>query len=914
MRTFKKLHSLVAIAAGVAALTAGTISFTANGATIQQRLVDPTGLIITGDNPVPVQQIIGDCGATCALIAEAGSVQPVNAVPLLNVWGFRTSTGTVSLPGPTIVVNEGDTVNLTITNSLPVGAGALSLDLPSVLAVDVAASPTIGIGSTDTVTFTANQVGTSIYRASASTPRGNLQVAMGLSGVLIVRPTTCPVVPLGGCAYDDLIGDFDDEALLATNDLDPNLATAPDPLLFDMTEFDPTYHLINGKAFPDTEVIDTQPGHRVLIRYANLGLTDHSMGLSGTRQLIVGRDSNALPHPSSDVVVPLNVGQTVDAIVMVPTDAKATYRYALSDQVMQPGASSAQPAMTFLTVWRSAGLTTLETLSPANPDVTVARSVEVTDNLGGGLVQISYDLTVTNTGADATYDLDEAISLSPGMVADSVTVTSSGTGAAAVGGFNGGTATLLVDDATVTIADPHVYGIEIDARFADVAGPTAEITYIGPAESAGNAPIDFGGTIDVPSGIGPVTGGTYSIDDPGTLPLGVISNDLVVTPTTFTGVVPVDALSQLANGTHILWVQLTSGSSAYGDPTGIAFSIDRAGPVVRPVELDPRYTNGSVDVAITATADASLTGTDGVQAGTATIGSCLPTGYALTLNNPLAAIVELSGVIPAADIGILPTPLLAEGTHTVYVAAQDTNGVWSNDGAAVGPVALCGEAQLIVDRTAPTTVSASTDPSGPNDGTLGYNGPETFLEVVRIFATVNDGVSGVGKVEGFIDTVEAEGTGFLFSPVDGEFGPVGNENVYADIPLSSVRSLTPGQHDIYIRAQDKAGNWGLATAPTFLDIQPPLPQVTTVTYDTSGPGSGTLAVTGTAYGVGVTIAAIEYSIGVTASWPGTSMSFTGGAVATATLNPRPSIPPGNNLWVRVQNSLGQWSAVYQLLP
>ena len=97
MRTFTKLHSLVAIAAGAAALAAGTIGLTASGATIQQRLVDPTGLIITGDNPVPVQQIVGDCGATCALTAEAGTVSG------FNVWGFTTTPGTVSLPGPTIV-------------------------------------------------------------------------------------------------------------------------------------------------------------------------------------------------------------------------------------------------------------------------------------------------------------------------------------------------------------------------------------------------------------------------------------------------------------------------------------------------------------------------------------------------------------------------------------------------------------------------------------------------------------------------------------------------------------------------------------------------------------------------------------------------------------------------------------------
>ena len=917
MRTFTKLHSLVAIAAGAAALAAGTISFTANGATIQQRLVDPAGMIITGDNPVPVQQVIGDCGATCALTAQAGTVQT------LNVWGFRTSTGTVNLPGPTIVVNQGDEVSIAVTNSLPLGAGDLKLELPSVAASDVHTSPTIGTGVTDSVTFKATQVGTSIYRASASTPRGNLQVAMGLAGVLIVRPTTCPVVPLGGCAYDDLVGDFDDEALLATNDLDPNLATAPDPLLFDMTDFDPTYHLINGKVFPDTEVIDTQAGHRVLIRYANLGLSDHSMGLSGTRQLIVGRDSNPLVHASSDVVVPLNVGQTVDAIVTVPTDAKATYRYALSDQVLQPGANSAAPAMTFLTVWQSAGFTTTETLTSLEPLVTVARSAETTANLGGGDVQIDYDLTVSNTGADASYSLDEAISLTPGMVADSVAATVvSGAGAAVSAGFDGGATTLLVSGATVTGADPHVFHISIVGHFADVAGPIAQINSITPDLSAGATDLVIGGTITIPSGVVAATGGTFSIDDPGAALLGGSPNALTSVDafaSTFEGIVPAAELSHLANGTHILWVQLTDGSSAYGDPTGIGFSIDRAGPVVRPVELDPAYTNGSVEVSIRATADASLTGSDEVVQGNASIDTCPdytlqpvagPGNYLLGIN-AVQAIAEVSGTIPSAYVAGL-----SEGTHTVHVAAVDSRGVWSNDGASLpaSPASLCGSADLVVDFTDPTTVSASTDPSGPNDGTLGYNGVENFLEVVRIFATVNDGVSGVGKVEGFIDTVEAEGTGFLFSPVDGEFGPLaGNEDVYADIPLSSVRSLTPGNHPIYIRAQDKAGNWGTATAPTFLDIVSALPQVTTVTYDSSGPG-GTLAVTGTAYGVGVTIAAIEYRVGLTSAGPFTPMTFTGGAVATATLTPRPTIPPGDNLWVRVQNSLGQWSAVYQLLP
>lgn len=1036
MRTHRKLQSIVAIAAGATALAAGTISLTANGATIQTRLTDTTGSIITGDNPAPVQQITGDCGATCVLTAEAGTAQPLYLGLPLNVWSFRTPTGSVSLPGPTIVVNQGDEVSIAVTNSLPAGAGELKLDLPSVPIIDVHTSPVIAANTiaapnpTGTVTFTASRVGTSIYRASASTPQGNLQVAMGLSGVLIVRPTTCPPLPVGGCAYGGTT-DFDDEALLATNDLDPNLASAIDPLQFDMTGFHPTYHLINGKAYPDTEVIDTQPGHQVLIRYANLGLSDHSMALSGTRQQIVGRDSNPLAHGSSDVVVPLNVGQTVDAIVTVPTDAKATYRYALSDQMMQPGANSAAPAMTFLTVWQPSGFSTTETLTFAGsspltaltltttnltpnpavggfdydytltvtnpgllatsytltsqfavapttldvvssqipnpaydgvldarlaidepilaggvhvyqvlatsadgtdavnaltgPALTVAQSNVLPTTGVGGQVSFTYDLTVTSTSTTGpvSYDLSEAISLTPGMITDSVAVNAIGLGALAEFGFDGGPVQSLVSNATISI-EPHVYSITAVGHFAAVAGPTPEINTITPAESAGNVALTFAGTFTLPSGITSATGGTFSIDVPGKPLTSLLSNALdplgaldLSGVGTLTGTVPVGELDYLTNGTHILWVQLTSGTT-FGDPTGIAFTIDRAGPVVRPVELNPAYTNGTVDVSVTATADASLTGNDQVFAGNATMDSCpnylsqpvVGAGnYPLVVNLP-QAIAELSGTIPAADIGSALTPVLTEGTHIVNVSAGDTRGVWSNDGATLPalPAGVCSPAELIVDRTDPDTLSGSTDPSGPNDGTLAYNGVQNFLEVVRIFATVTDATAGVAKVEGFIDTVGLEGSGFLFAPVDGTFGGPGpNEDVYAEIPLASVRTLTPGLHGIYIRAQDKAGNWDqTVTAPTSLNIVSPLPQVGTMFYE---PVLSELTVTGNAFGIGVTVLGFEYSTGLSAAAEGLGTAIAvipGSQVATATIA-IPAVAPTDILWVRVQDSLLRWS-------
>ncbi len=511
--------------------------------------------------------------------------------------------------------------------------------------------------------------------------------------------------------------------------------------------------------------------------------------------------------------MPLNVGQTVDAIVTVPTEAKATYRYALSDQVVQTGAKSAAPAMTFLAVWQPEGVA------------------------------------------------------------------------------------------------------------PDVAGPRAHINAIDPLESAGDVDLTFDGTITLPSGVDPATGGTFSIDDPGAALLGGGSNILASADafaTVFNATVPASELSYLENGTHTLWVQLSNATTS-GDPDGIAFTIDRAGPVVQPVQLDPAYTNGTVDVTVTATADASLTGTDLVQEGNASFGATCPDftaqpiigagNYPLAVNGP-QAIAELSGTIPAADVGAL-----ADGTHAIQVAAADSRNVWSNDGAAAPntPSGVCASADLIVDKTVPTTTSGSTDPSGPNDGTNAYNGGESFLEVVRIFATVNDAVSGVDKVEGFLETdvgggfVETgEGTGFLFSPVDGTWGPVGDEDVYADIPLASVRSLTPGIHNIYIRAHDRAGNWGAATAATLLEIISSLPAITTLTYEPAG----NTAITATAYGNGVTVTAIEYSVGAVPADGGLGVNVPltvvpSGQVVTEVIA-SPAVPTGDNLWVRALDSLGYW--------
>src|ERR1700731_1459302 len=109
---------------------------------------------------------------------------------------------TMQVPGPTLVVTEGQTVSVTLTNGLPTAAGNTSILFPgfNVTASGGAqglltqeATP----GGTVSYTFTPASPGT---RAYYSGTQGDLQVEMGLYGAIIVLPATPPSVcgALGG--------------------------------------------------------------------------------------------------------------------------------------------------------------------------------------------------------------------------------------------------------------------------------------------------------------------------------------------------------------------------------------------------------------------------------------------------------------------------------------------------------------------------------------------------------------------------------------------------------------------------------------------------------------------------------------------------------------------------------------------
>ncbi|MFG1709714.1 multicopper oxidase domain-containing protein [Nonomuraea sp. M3C6] len=241
---------------------------------------------------------------SCELWAKTGTL----ALPggtTVPIWGYAaTAADPPTLPGPLLLATVGETVSITLHNTL---ADATSLGLPEQeLPPDTAGAPP---GGTRTYEFTATRPGTFRYEAGL-TGGGPRQVAMGLAGALVVRPVS------GNSAYGTAATAFDDEALVVLQGVDPAFNAAP--ATYPTAKYRPRYWLINGAAYPGTAEIPTAAGHRLLLRYVNAGLEDHPMSLAGAFQQVVGADGRALGHPYtvlSDTVV---AGGTMDAIVSVP--------------------------------------------------------------------------------------------------------------------------------------------------------------------------------------------------------------------------------------------------------------------------------------------------------------------------------------------------------------------------------------------------------------------------------------------------------------------------------------------------------------------------------------------------------------------------------------------------------------------
>lgn len=316
-------------------------------------------------------KIEGVKGTNFTLVAKAGYISTADGGSVYN-WGYALGSGTdcaaaananaqMQYPGPTLIVNEGDVVTITLCNQLPTNTSLIFPGQAEVTATGAgtAASFTTGNQSNRgltiearprgkvTYTFVAMKPGTYSYQSGTQM---NVQVEMGLAGALIVRPNGKP-----NQAYRHAGTRFDREHLLVLSEIDPEwhelvrkqaeAVVVPNPIgnfnwKVNTAAFparNPLYWFINGRNAPDTmtEAFAPQlpsqpynalprmhPGERLLLRMVNIGRDLHPFHHHGSNTWTIAIDGRMLASgpatgpdlARSDNTLRMIPGQTVDAI------------------------------------------------------------------------------------------------------------------------------------------------------------------------------------------------------------------------------------------------------------------------------------------------------------------------------------------------------------------------------------------------------------------------------------------------------------------------------------------------------------------------------------------------------------------------------------------------------------------------
>jgi FtsP/CotA-like multicopper oxidase with cupredoxin domain len=290
---------------------------------------------------------------------------PTGYAPAALAGASSCATGAMQLPGPTLIVNQGATVTVTLTNNLPAAAGNTSMLFPGFAVT--ATNGSAGVltqeavhGASVTYSFIATTPGTHSYYSGT---QGDLQVEMGLYGALIVLPTlnaglpagyvpqttgsglpnTCTTVAaalpnfdtdyrLAAAAYDNPAACYDREYLFQFSEMDPRIhsqaqaqaglaCTQPTGcMVIDIEPYKAAYFMINGRSMPD--LMDPNyaaqypnqpyngnphmhPGELTLLRVIGQGRMQHPFHEHGNHVRVLARDGNLLKTATGKLAGPL---------------------------------------------------------------------------------------------------------------------------------------------------------------------------------------------------------------------------------------------------------------------------------------------------------------------------------------------------------------------------------------------------------------------------------------------------------------------------------------------------------------------------------------------------------------------------------------------------------------------------------
>ena len=306
----------------------------------------------------------GITGTTFNLNAADSTISQPDGMNVYS-WGYGCSTApsgfspagmagancsTMQVPGPTLIVHQGDKVTVTLTNNLPAAAGNTSILFPgfnvctAVLNPD-GSCPAVPTGVPGLLTREAAHGGSVTYSFIAATAgthsyysgtQGDLQIEMGLYGAIIVLPTVVPAgcravastLPDGqpdyrnaAAAYNHSASCYDREYLFQFAEMDPRIhsqaqqqaavaCAQPTGCMTVETEpYHPAYFLINGRSMPDDMDPNyavqyphqpyngnphMHPGELVLLRVIGNGRWQHPFHEHGNHVRVLARDGNLL--------------------------------------------------------------------------------------------------------------------------------------------------------------------------------------------------------------------------------------------------------------------------------------------------------------------------------------------------------------------------------------------------------------------------------------------------------------------------------------------------------------------------------------------------------------------------------------------------------------------------------------------
>ena len=779
-RTAPVAPTLDAAAKAAVSGSATTQLLPATGSAVAAGALSPSGCTTSGTD------------VACDLWSMPGTTSILGrSIP---IWGFSSTgeAGTATAPGPNLVVRTGDTVTVTFHNGITTPMSLAFPGIPSssfTAGLSASAQETgVAPGGTSTWTFRATRPGTFLYEAG-HTDNGSRQVAMGLAGALVVLPGD-------GTAYGSAASGYDDEAVLVLSEIDPALNA--DPLAFDLRRFKPDYRLINGRAFPETNAVPTDQGHKVLLRLLNAGSLTHAMGLLGGDQVVVGSEGHPAAYPQRLTVAAVSPGQTLDTITTMPSGPEAKVALAEAGDVLANASqTTGDPTQTAT----GGMLTFLDTAAPPPPtDVVgpVTSRVTASPNPSDGLapVTLTADLSDTDQGGSdvvqAEYVIDDAESVGPGFG----TPLAGTYGSPTVAGASASISTAVLDSLDAGRHQVFVRALDAAGNWGAVGSVVLNLPKTGPSTTngsakpspAGAALVKVAATGDDTAAGGTINAAEFFLDTAGAPGTGTsMARNRTASVVSLTASLAASTVQALSEGTHHILARSHDSLGLWGPLLDIPLVVDHTGPTVDGAAVGPNPTNGVLSsqanpgyLVVSATI-ADRDAGQGLQSTVVGAEAFIDPTTASPSGGTGLQLVAADGSYDSQTetvYGLIPlsqVKALADGSHIVSVRGKDAAGNWGT----LFPTTL------VVDRAAPQLSGLTASPN-----------PTDSAQTVVLTATVNEASFRTAEFWRGTDPGVGAATTVTVSYVNGQ--------VVVSVPLAGV---PVGSYDFGLRVQDAAGNW-----------------------------------------------------------------------------------------------------------